>query len=186
MMDNQVLQTLQSRFSCRKFTDRSIEEEKIRAVIEAAKYAPNGKNAQGWHFTIIRSEEGRKLLLQAAGDTPPEQFLKMMPSEKWPFQGDFCGAPVVILVSGKTDVPWPEVGAHLAVGNLMTAATSLGLATLWSTVFTRDLFRDEKSTSVKPLLIPEGNELYAAIFLGYPENIPQKRPSRRDGVETWI
>ena len=109
----------------------------------------------------------------------------MMPNGKWPFQGDFCGAPVIIMVSGQTDVPWPQVGAHLAVGNMMNAAASLGLATLWSSAFTRDLFRDEKSRSVKSKLVPGENELYATVFLGYPECIPE-RPQRRENVETWI
>ena len=105
---------------------------------------------------------------------------------QWPFQGDFCGAPAVIMISGTPDVPWPEVGPVLAAENLMIAASSLGLATLWSTVFTKDLFRDAESLALKPRLIPDGYDLKATIFVGYPEKKPRSRPPRRGDVERWI
>lgn len=187
MIDNPVLQTMRSRFSCRSFdSSREVEEEKIRAVLDAAKHAPSGMNAQGWHFTVLRTQHGRELLLQAAGENPPEGFTERAPGADWPFQGDFCGAPVVILISGRPDLPWPDVGAHLSAGNIMNGAASLGLATLWSTAFTKDLFRDAKSREVRGLLIPEGNEVYAALFLGYPKEVPTQRPPRRENVETWL
>ena len=186
MIENEVIKNMKQRFSCRKFSAKLVEEEKIHACLEAAKYAPSGHNQQGWHFTVIRSDEGKKLLLQAAGETPTEQFTKMMPDKKWPYPDDFFGAPVVILISGKTDVPWPSAGPYLAAGNLMNAAASLGLASTWMTLYSKDLFRDEKSSKVRKDLIPEGNEMHAALFLGYPEKVPESRPKRRENVETWL
>lgn len=192
---NETIQTIQRRFSCRKFSSRPVSDELLRELVEAAKYAPNGKNAQAWHFTVIRTEEGRALLRDAAGKTPPPGFPvgKKMAAPgmeeavmQWPFQGDFCGAPAVILISGDPNTPFPEVGPVLAAENLMLAATSLGLATLWSTVFTKDVFRDEESAALKPRLIPDGYDLKAAIFVGYPERTPELRPKRREGVETWL
>ena len=188
MENNLVLETIRQRFSCRKFLNQPVEEEKLHAILDAAKYAPNGKNAQPWHFTVLRTEEAKRMLIQAAGEEPPEDF-KNSPAakvEKWPFQSDFCGAPVVIMISGRTDVPWPDIGPRLAAENLMIAATSLGLATLWSSAFTRDIFRDEKSCEVRDVLIPKGNQVYATLFVGYPEKVPEKRPARREDCETWL
>lgn len=192
---NETIRTIQSRFSCRRFLDRPVSDELLRQLVDAAKYAPNGKNAQAWHFTVIRTEEGRRMLREAAGTTPPPGFPQGrkvaapgMPEAvmSWPFQGDFCGAPAIVLISADPAAPWPEVGPVLAAENLMLAAASLGLATLWSTVFTRDVFRDEESLALKPALIPEGYDLKAAIFVGYPEQTPAKRPPLREGVETWL
>ena len=53
-------------------------------------------------------------------------------------------------------------------------------------MFTRDLFRDEESLALKARLIPEGYELKATIFVGYPEKEPQSRPPRRGDVERWL
>lgn len=192
---NETIRTIKARFSCRNFSARTVDEVLLRQLIEAAKYAPSGKNCQPWHFTVIQSEEGKKLLYDAAGKTPPEDFpqgkLITPPGMKetlmkWPFQGDFCGAPVVILISGRPDVPWPDVGPVLAAENLMIAAASLGLSTLWSTTFTKGLFRDAESLALKPKLIPEGFDVKAAIFVGYPERIPESRPLRKGGNETWL
>jgi len=186
MIENEIIKNMKQRFSCRRFLSTPVEEEKIQACLDAAKYAPSGHNQQGWHFTIITSEEGKKMLIQAAGTTPTKRFTEMMPDKKWPYPDDFFGAPVIILISGKTDVPWPFAGPTLAAGNLMNAASSLGLASTWMTLYTKDLFRDEKSSEVRNRLIPEGNEMYATLFLGYPEKIPESRPKRRENVETWI
>lgn len=185
-MNNEVLQNIRTRFSCRRFLDKPVEEQKLKAILDAAKYAPSGHNQQSWHFTVIRTEEGKSLLLKAVGTTPTPDFLKMHPNGKWPFMSDFCGAPIVVIISGRTDVPWPEVGPRLAAGNMMLAANSLGLATLWTTTYTKDLFRDEESAAVKPQLMPVENEVYAALFLGYPAEIPEARPARRENVETWL
>ena len=186
MLENEAIKNMKQRFSCRKYLNKPVEEEKIKACLEAAKYAPSGHNQQGWHFTVIQTEEGKKMLLHSAGTEPTPQFTKMMPDKKWPYPDDFFGAPVIILISGKTDVPWPHVGPELAAGNLMNAAASLGLATTWMTLYTKDLFRDEESSKYKNILIPEGNVLYAALFLGYPDKVPETRPKRRENVETWL
>lgn len=192
---NETLKNIQSRFSCRSFLEKPVEEEKIHQIVEAAKYAPNGMNTQAWHFTVIHTPEGKQLLRDAAGRIPPKNFpqgKKMSPPGmpemimEWPFQGDFCKAPVIVMISGKPNVPWPDIGPILAAENLMIAATSLGLATLWSTVFTYELFRDEESRALKHNLIPEGYELKASIFVGYPEHIPAERPVRKGDNETWI
>ncbi|MCR5785269.1 MAG: nitroreductase family protein [Eubacterium sp.] len=188
----ELREAIEKRFSCRRFADKPVEEEKIQEIIRLATYAPNGKNTQKWHFTIVESEEGKEKLRQAAGD-PPEDFGKEMKDVpgygkvklKWPFQGDFCGAPIVIMISGDPNVPWPDIGPRLAAENLMLAATDLGLATLWSTLFTKDLFRDEKTLKLKEYFLPEGYELYATLFVGYPEKQPAKRPERKGDIISW-
>ena len=182
-MDNSVLQVIRDRHSSRKFLSTPVEEEKLRAILDAGKYAASGANKQSWHFTVITSDGGKEMLLKAAGSTPPPGF---PPHLSWPHQGDFCGAPVVILISGAQEVPWPDVGPHLAAQNMMLAAQSLGLSTLWSSLFTKDLFRDADSLSVKAQMMPAENKVYAALFLGYPDEVPADRPPRRENVETWL
>jgi len=183
MLNNEVLTAMRSRFSCRRFSARPVEREKLEAILDAAKYAPNGQGAQPWHFTVITTEEGKELLRAAAGKNPPPDFPEGM---TWPFQADFCGAPVVVTISGRTDVRFPDISCTLAAGNLINAAASLGLATLWSSAFTKDVFRDEEACKVKEKLMPVENKVYATIFVGYPEETPAERPPRREGVETWL
>lgn len=186
MIENEVLKNMKQRFSCRKFLDTPVEREKLETIIDAAKFAPSGHNQQSWHFTIITKPEERQLLLDSVGPEP-EDFKKLAPpGAKWPFPNDFFGAPVVIMISGKPDVPWPLAGPYLAAGNIMNAAQSLGLSATWLTVFSNDVFVTDETAKNRSHFIPEGNELYGTLVLGYPAVTPTSRPSRRDGVETWL
>lgn len=184
MLTNEVIEVMKKRFTSRNFLPTPVEKEKIEAILDAAKYAPNGGGAQPWHFTVIQSDEGKELLLKAAGTNPPPDFPD---GPTWPFQADFCGAPVIIMVSVKTEgVRFPTVSATLAAENIVIAAASFGLSTLWSSAFSYDVFRDKEACKVKDKLIPQGNTLVATLFMGYPEKTPESRPPRREGVETWL
>lgn len=186
MIENEVLRNMKSRFSCRKYRSDPVEKEKLEAIIDAAKYAANGHHMEAWHFTIITSDEGKKELLEAVGPEP-EAFKKMAPKgAAWPFPSDFFGAPVVIMISYDQKAPWPDAGAFLAAGNIMNAAQSLGLSTCASTVFSKDVFVTEETSCLRSKFIPDGYQLYLTMVLGYPEVIPDKRPMRRENVETWL
>ena len=44
MIENEVLNNMKTRFSCRKYKPDPVEKEKLEAIIDAAKYAANGHN----------------------------------------------------------------------------------------------------------------------------------------------
>ena len=186
MIENEVLKNMKTRFSCRKFRPDPVEREKIEAVLDAAKYAANGHNAQAWHFTVITTEEGKRELRNAVGPEP-EGFRKLAPEGAvWPFPADLFGAPVVIMISYDTKTPWPDAGAFLAAGNIMNAAHSLGLSTCALTVYSKDVFLTEETSRSRAKFVPEGYQLYLTMVMGYPEVTPENRPPRREGVETWV
>lgn len=186
MIENEVLKNMMTRFSSRKFKPDPVEKEKLEAVIEAAKYAASGHNMQGWHFTVVTTEEGKQELLDAVGPEP-EDFKKLGPKgATWPFPSDFFGAPALIMVSYDPKAPWPDAGAFLAAGNIMNAAHSLGLAATGLTVYSKDVFLTEETAVNKAKYVPEGYQLYLSMVIGYPEVIPAKKPPRREGVVTWL
>ena len=183
---NIILDNMNTRFSCRRYKPYPVEEEKLEAILNAAKHAASGHNLQAWHFTVITSEEGKKELLSAVGPEP-ELFRKLGPKgARWPFPSDFFGAPVVIMISYDQTAPWPEAGVFLAAGNIMNAAHALGLGTCCLTVFSNDVFNTEETAAEKAKFIPEGYKLYVSMFLGYPEAAPAKRPERREDVVTRL
>ena len=186
MIENEVLNNMKTRFSCRKFKADPVEREKLEAIIDAARYAPNGHHLEAWHFTVVTTEGGKQELLDAVGPEP-EEFRELAPKgASWPFPSDFYGAPVVIMVSYDPEAPWPEAGAFLAAGNIMNAAHSLGLAACALTVFSKDVFAAEETSSNKAKYIPEGYKLYLSMVLGYPAKAEVKKTKRREGVTTWL
>lgn len=41
------------RYSCRNFSDKPVEREKLEKCVEAARLAPSGCNAQPWKFVVV-------------------------------------------------------------------------------------------------------------------------------------
>ena len=115
-MNNQVLETLKTRRSVRKYSDRMVEQEKLDAIMEAATYAPTGMGQQSPVIVLIKTKEVR--------DKISKLNAKVMGRDMDPFYG----APVVAIVFGnKASVPtWLE-DANLVAGNLLNAAHAVGI-----------------------------------------------------------
>jgi nitroreductase len=50
----------------RRFTDEPVDDGTLARCLEAATWAPNGANAQGWRFIVLRSPELRVAVAVAA------------------------------------------------------------------------------------------------------------------------
>lgn len=61
-----IKEAIEKRRSIRKFKDKSIPEEHIMELIEAARLAPSGCNAQPWRFKIVKDNETKMKLVKAA------------------------------------------------------------------------------------------------------------------------
>lgn len=59
-------EAIRKRRSIRKFSSEPVPDEQIIALIEAARLAPSGCNAQPWRFKIIKDEKTRIKLAEAA------------------------------------------------------------------------------------------------------------------------
>jgi nitroreductase len=64
---------LKARWSPRAFSARPVEEDKLAALFEAARWAPSGGNSQPWAFVVVtqgESEAHRRLLGALTGRNP--------------------------------------------------------------------------------------------------------------------
>lgn len=179
----EFMDVVRARYSCRQFTSEPLTDVELETILDAGKYAANGKGAQAWHFTVVKTEDGKRKAVEALGKNPPPDF----PAEMtWPHDADFHGAPVLIIISCTLNTPYPDIGCHIAAANMMLAATSLGLASCWSSAFTKDMFRDEDSLRVKKELMPEDYKPFAAVFFGHAAQKPGKRPPRKENVVSYL
>lgn len=161
----EVMEAIQKRRSVRKFSDRSIEEESINKLLTAAIWAPSAGNAQPWRFLVVRNEDLKQGLVQAARG---QRFIAQ--------------APITIVVCVDLDRARRSYGDRgislyciqdtaAAIQNINLAAVSLGLATCWVGAF------DEQSVA-KLLGLPNHLRPVALIPVGYPAETPPS-PSRR-------
>jgi nitroreductase/NAD-dependent dihydropyrimidine dehydrogenase PreA subunit len=63
-----VMELIRSRRSVRAYTDEPVSDEDLKTLLDAARYAPTGHNAQAWHFTVIRGSDKMAKLRNAVVD----------------------------------------------------------------------------------------------------------------------
>ena len=161
----EVFEAIQGRRSIRAFESREVPEELVERLIEAARWAPSAGNIQPWEFIIVRKQEIKRKLAEAA---------------LW--QSFIEEAPVVIVVCadevrstqgygmrGKTLYCIQDTAA--AIQNIHLAAYSMGLGTCWVSAFREDEAR-------KVLKIPARIRPVAIIPVGYPAETPSPRSRR--------
>jgi nitroreductase len=146
---------LRQRWSPRAFADRAVEPEKIRSLLEAARWAPSSYNEQPWNFIVAtkedRQEYDRLLSCLVEGNI------------RWAQHAPVLMLSVAKLASDRSGKPnrhaFHDVG--LAVENLVIQGMALGLFVHQIAGFHVDRARDLFG-------IPDSHEPVTAITLGYP------------------
>ncbi|MBQ0004217.1 MAG: nitroreductase [Treponema sp.] len=118
---NETLKTLETRRSCRKFIqDKIPEKEMLDAIIRAGTFAPSGMGRQPVKIIAVTNKEIRNKI-------SAENAKIMGQSGTDPFYG----APVILVVISDKTVPTGIYDGSLVMGNLLNAAESLGLGSIW-------------------------------------------------------
>lgn len=73
---------MQSRRSCRAFSEEPIPREVIEAALTAAGSAPSGANRQPWHFSVISSPEA-KSAIRIAVEEEERAFYEGRAGSEW-------------------------------------------------------------------------------------------------------
>ncbi len=193
---NETLDSIERRRSIRLFTEKSVPEEHLTAILRAANQAPSAHNQQSWRFIIIKGnkkEELAHLVTSRAALFPrPAAVLLRMAARS------IISAPVVIavantgeLIARGTDLFKVEKKTALdffrtmeiqnsaaAVENLLVAATSLGLATVWLGILF--LIKDDILSFLSE---PQG-EFMAVVPVGY--SIQRTKGPKKISVEQVV
>ncbi len=189
--ENDTLETIYQRHSVRQFQDKLIAPEIITTLLEAANQAPSAHNQQSWQFIVTKGEKKQQLaqlVTQKAGAFPkPSSAILRMAART------IASAPVVISVKNTGDLinhgkelfkidedhsfdffrTMEIQSSAAAVENLLLAATSLGLGSVWLGILY--LIKDD----VLGFLDEEQGEFMAVIPVGYPKKSP-KGPKKKD------
>ncbi len=144
---------IMTRSSIRSYSEKPVEEEKLRYVLDCARRAPSWSNKQCWRFVVLREKDTIK------------ELAKLCVFNRW-----IQTAPVVIIACGDPsesgshdDLPLYAVDVAIAVEHLVLAATDVHLGTCWI-----GAFNEQK---IKALLeIPKRIRIVTIIPLGYPSD----------------
>ena len=189
---NETLDSIARRRSVRLFTDQPVSHEDLLTILAAANQAPSAHNQQSWRFTVVRADGKKAELAQLVGDhaarfpRPSSTLLRMAARS-------IASAPVVIGVANTGElirhgqdlfqVDKKAAGGFFrtmeiqssaaAVENLLLAATSLGIGSVWLGI----LFLMKRE--VREFLGEADGEFMAVVALGYQAKNatgPRKRP----------
>jgi nitroreductase len=195
--EQQVHEVITNRKSIRRYRSDPVPREKIQLLIEAARWAPSGENAQPWRFIIVEDEEKIKAIGKIAGMADRRQFsaefvsgeteerLKRIkdPKKRQKIIEKLTGghvssflenAPLVIMVCGRKDVWDLPYDCSAAIENILIMATAAGLGTCWVESPVMDVRDEEKIKGM--LQIPKNYKVLTAIAVGYPDESPKPRP----------
>ena len=154
---------LRRRWSPLAFADRLVEPEKLRSILEAARWAASSFNEQPWGFIVATKQDepewSRLLSCLVEGN------------QVWAKQAPVLMVSVAKLTFGRNGESnrhaWHDVG--LAVGNLVVQATSLGLSVHQMAGILPDKVRELYG-------LPHGFDPVAGLALGYvgdPDSLPE-------------
>lgn len=159
---NEVLNTIKNRRTIRRFKPDPIDEEKLRMILEAGRWAPSFSNLQPWRFIVIK-DQGLKGALDRAAK---ESVLHLGINE----------APIVILVcvDRRIDPLHAIEAGAAATQNITLAAHSLGLGAGWI-----GIWGTEAEASIRKLFqLPETTRAVSLVPIGNPDESPKgdRRP----------
>ena len=140
---------IKNRYSCKKYSGRQVENEKLAAILAAGRLAPTAKNLQEHHIYVIQSPEG----LAKVDSVTPCRY----------------GAPTVLAVAfdknnvftypgGKRDSGVED--ASIVATHLMLAAADEGVDSCWLNFLDPD-------KAAEALGLPENEEILMFLDLGY-------------------
>lgn len=142
-------EVIKNRYSCKKYSDRQVEVEKLEAILEAGRLAPTAKNLQEQHVYVIQNPD---LLAKIDAITPCRY-----------------NAPTVIVVAfdkenvftypgGKRDSGVED--ATIVATHMILAAADEGVDSCWLNFFDPD-------KAAELLDLPANEEVLMLLDLGY-------------------
>lgn len=145
----QFKEVVKNRYSCKKFSDRKVEEEKLQAILEAGRLAPTAKNLQEQRIYVLQTERA----LKAVDKLTPCRY----------------NAPTVLAVAYDTTNVFNYPGgkrnsgiedATIVATHMLLAAADEGVDSCWINFF-------DPEQAAAALDLPEHEEILMLLDLGY-------------------
>ena len=166
---NQVIQTIKTRRSARAYKQDPVPEDMLDAVLEAGTYAPTGMGRQSPVIVAVTDKDTRN------------QLMKMNAAVMGTDSDPYYGAPVIVLVLADASAHTYVQDASCVLENMMLAAHSLGLGSVWINR-EKEMFESKEG---KQLLekwnLPSTLAGVGALALSYPAAQPAPAKPRKDG-----
>ena len=161
---------MKKRYSCRSFTQKEVEQEKIDLILEVARLAPTAVNYQPQRILVINDKEKLSRLSECT-------------KYGW-------NAPIVMIVCYDKNTSWKRkfdghdegiVDASIVTTLMMMEIVDLGLGTTWIGSFDPQKVRTVYN-------IPDNYEIVSILPIGYPseDSTPSGKHYERKNIEETV
>ena len=150
-----VLETIKSRRSIRKYRSDMIPQDKLEKIIEAGTYAATGMGKQSPVIVVVQKPE---LIAKLS---------KMNAAVMGSSNDPFYGAPTVLIVLADPEIGTYHEDGSLVMGNLMLAAHAVGVDSCWIHRAKEEFESAEGKELLKEWGLPENLVGIGHCILGY-------------------
>jgi nitroreductase len=179
-----IFETLYTSRALRRFKPDPVPEDVIFQLLDAAIRAPTGHNRQDWRFVVVTDSEPKRKMqewserawdLAFGKDYPTVEAIDALPrTARLSIRGvydlahNLASVPLIVVVCGLRGAHSSPGGSHFpAAQNMLLAARALGLG---GSIFNLPMVGGNELYEL--LSIPESNEVYCCVPIGYPTDKP--------------
>lgn len=173
---NEIIQAMKGRRSIRKFKTEMPARKDLEQIIEAGLYAASGKGKQAV-ITVAVTDRKIRDRLSAANCR----------IGGWPEGFDpFYGAPAILIVLADKNWPTHVYDGSLVLGNMMLAAHSLGLGSIWIHRAKEEFDTEEWRQLLTDLGVEGEWEGIGHCAVGYADGEIPEAAERKENRVFWV
>jgi len=199
-----LMDVVRSRMTNRAFAPAEIPRAHVEMILEAARHAPSGANAQPWHYVVVTDPDVKRAIGQCFVDEQ-QRRAKLRMGFPTPNYGGVKTAPGLVVVvadfrfvrafpvlndGSETDRHYRQNAERILLQSVAAstmsahlAAAALGYAVWWITA----IGQDDLQRTIRPLVgVPEFLSIIDVMCFGPPLKPSYKRWKKRlDQIVSW-
>lgn len=167
-----VYDTVVNRRTIRKFLQKSIPNELLERILNAARLAPSGGNIQPCEYILVIEKKLLDEVFKTLG------WAMYIAPKGTPKEDERPVAYIVVLINTRKRTEGSEVDCAAAIENMILTAWEEGIGACWIASINRDKLREILS-------IPEYCKVCFVVALGYRAEEPVMEDMKGDEVKYW-
>jgi nitroreductase len=187
-----LIDTIKSRHSIRKYTDRKVSREDLELILEAGNFAPNAGGGQRSMMVAVRNAElTRKIGIMNLGMFDRRGLIGSYVSKEQPsviddptMKDGFYGAPCVVAIFAQNNFMFRVADAFCIAENIVLQATELGISSCIISRGEETFVSEEGQKLLREWNVPENYTCQCFVILGYIDGeVPQSKPRKPGRVQ---
>lgn len=185
-----VVAAIRERRSVRAYAPQRLDQATVRALLDAAVWAPTAVHAEPWAFAVVQdmallkslSDRAKTIFAADAHRTHPDQASHLLEMVENPDFNIFYNAGTLIIICARPKGSFVVADCWLAAENLMLAAHAMGLGSCVIGLSVSALNTPEIKAE---LGIPAECIVIAPIILGIPSGEPPRSTRKAPEIVYW-